>query len=361
MIPSVFILLDYNSLDSYNLDMRKLAKTTFILIFLSLLLSCATTLTVNVTRPAKLDLNGAKTISVLPFAPSDYYGPSDSAASIVIVVADFFRMFDRSRPDERRCLTYLHDEIESGLMTSPYVDVISSSAVQAAINNGSPIPADVYLTGQVVYFDIDDQKEIVKKKVEEDEDEDDDIVSLSESKSKYIIEEYYVRNVRMEIKYQIVDSKTNKIVASDKASIKDYSSRYERKSQLPDPIDMIDYELRSLAHKILRDIQPYVVRKSIKLMKDKSKMPAIKAADQLAKDGYLQESYEAFLKIYRDTNMLVAGYNASMILEALGKLTEAENLMKEVYVLYPESAVLDGLYDIQSEIKQSQRLQKQIN
>ncbi|MCR4579209.1 MAG: hypothetical protein K5681_02560 [Treponema sp.] len=341
--------------------MRKLVSLSFIILSLFVLLSCATTVTVNVTRPAKLDLNGAKTISVLPFTPSDYYSASDSSTNIVIVIADFFRMFDRSRPDERRCLNYLHDEIESGLMTSPYVDVISSSAVQAAIKNGSPIPADVYLTGQVVYFDIDDEKEIVKKKVEEEEEDDDDIVSLSSSKStKYIIEEYYVRHVKMEIKYQVVDSKTNRIVASDKASIRDYSSRYERKSQLPEAYDLLDYELRSLANKILRDIQPYVVRKSIKLMKDKSKMPAIKAADDLAKKGFLKESYESFIKIYRDTNMLVAGYNAAMLLEAQGKLTEAESLMKEVYVLYPESAVLDGLYDIQSEIKQSQRLQNQI-
>lgn len=341
--------------------MKNLSKALFTFLFLGTVISCATTLSVNVTRPAKLDLKGAKSISVLPFTPSDYYGSYEPSNGVVIVIADFFRLFDRSGPEERRCLNYLHDEIESGLMTSPYVQVISPAAVQSALKNSTAVPADVYLTGEFVYFDIDDDKEVVKKKVKNDDDDDDEMGIHSVSKEKYITEENFVRQVKVEFRYQVVDSKSNRIISYDKVSIRETSSKYEKKSSLPSAYSMIEYDLRRIAKNILHDLQPYVVRKSIKLMKDKSKMPSIKAADELARDGYLRESYEAFLEIYRDTNMLVAGYNAAMLLEALGSLEEAEALIKEVYVLYPESAVLDGLYDIQSEIRQAQRLHDQIN
>ena len=361
-------MLDYNGMAIYNLVMKNVSRLIFISFFISVLLSCATTLTVNVTRPAKLDLNGAKTISVLPFKPSDYYGLYEPANGIVVVISDFFRLFDRSAPEERRCISYFHDEIEQGLMTSPYVQLVSAAAVQTALNNGNAIPADVYLTGEIVYFDIEDEKEVVRKKVEEeDDDENYGIISVSSDSSsdkktvKYITEEYFTRRVKMEFRYQVVDSKSNKIISYDRSSISERSSRYDKKSSLPSAYSLLEYDLRNISRKILRDLQPYVVRKSIKLMQDKSKMPAIKAADGLARDGYLKESYEQFLQIYRDTNMLVAGYNAAMILEALGRLDEAEQLIKEVYVLYPESAVLDGLYDIQSEIRQNQRLQGQIS
>ena len=344
--------------------MKNLLKLLFSLIFLSVILSCATTLSVNVTRPAKLDLNGAKTISVLPFKPSDYYGVYEPSNGVVIVISDFFRMFDRSAPEERRCINFLHDEIENGLMTSPYVDVVSAKAVLSAINNSSSIPADVYLTGEVVYFDIDDDKEIVRKKVEEDDDDDSPITSVSKissTKTKYIVEEYYVRHVKMEFRYQVVDSKTNKIISYDRASIRETSSRYDHRSSLPSAYSMIDHDLSRIARNILRDLQPYVIRKSITLMEDKTKDPELKAADNLARDGYLKESYEKFYEIYRTSNALVAGYNAALLLEAMGKYEDAESLMKDVYVLYPQGVVLDGLYDIQSELKQSKRLQNQIN
>lgn len=345
--------------------MKYITRCFLIIAFSSLLFSCATTLSVNVTRPAKLDLNGAKTISVLPFKPSDYYGSQEVVSGVVIVINDFFRLFDRSGPEERRCISYLHDEIEQGLMTSPYVQVISPAAVQSALNNGQPVPSDVYLTGEVVYFDIDDDKEIVKKKEKVEEDDSYGITSskgsgTSGKSAHYVTEEYYVRHVKMEFRYQVVDSKTNRIISYDKATIRESSSHYEHHSSLPSAYNMISHDLSSVARKILHDLQPYVIRKTIRLMEDKSKMPAIKAADGLAKDGYIKESYEQFIKIYDDTKMLVAGYNAAMLLEAQGKLTEAEALMKEVYDLYPESSVLDGLYDIQSELRQNQRLKGQI-
>ena len=56
--------------------MKTLLKTSLILFCGSiffLFASCATTVNVRLTRPAQLDLNGARTVAVLPFKPGQYY------------------------------------------------------------------------------------------------------------------------------------------------------------------------------------------------------------------------------------------------------------------------------------------------
>ena len=92
---------------------------------------------------------------------------------------------------------------------------------------------------------------------------------------------------------------------------------------------MIKWKLGTSARQILREIQPYVVTKRIELLEYSSKHPGMKYADELAKDGYVEESYEKFFEIYEDQGIFEAGYNAAMLLEALGELDDAETLMKE--------------------------------
>ena len=87
----------------------------------------------------------------------------------------------------------------------------------------------------------------------------------------------------------------------------------------------------------------------------------MKKADKLAKDGYLRDSYNIFLKIYNDTNYFEAGYNAAMILMAMGQLNESESLMNNVYENTGNIKALEALSDIENEINQAKRLEKQIN
>ena len=87
----------------------------------------------------------------------------------------------------------------------------------------------------------------------------------------------------------------------------------------------------------------------------------MKAADELAENSMIEKSSAEFQKIYEETGLVEAGYNAAILQEALGNLSKAEAMMTAVYNANPDSRVAKGLADIQYEINQANRLKKQIN
>ena len=142
------------------------------------------------------------------------------------------------------------------------------------------------------------------------------------------------------------------------------SSRYESKKSLPSAYTLLESDIRAASKRILQELQPYVVTKSIKLLevktKDKELKARMKAADELANNNQIQTASSEFQKIYEETGTVEAGYNAAILQEALGNLSVAEKMMQEVYVKNPDTRVAKGLADIQSEINMANRLKKQI-
>lgn len=314
--------------------------------------SCATSVNVRMTRPAELDLNGAQTIAVLPFKPYAYYEMREDARGAELAVGIFFQVFDRVGPEEKRCIDHLQSEIEHGLLESPYIDVVSSRAVETAIKNRSSNPADVYLTGEISYFDVDDEKHQYREKVRDADEE-------TGRKAEYRIVEEFKRHVQIEFRYEVVDSSSNKIISYNKVRLSNSSSYYDHPRDLPSAYSIIDGELNRSVRKILKELQPYTITKTITLMKDKTKDPEFKYADKLAKDGYIKESYEEFKALYEKTDMWQAGYNAAILKEAMGELSEAERQMTALYKKFHNEDIAKGLADIKNEIRQANRLKQQ--
>lgn len=325
-----------------------------LLIFI--LASCATTLHVNFTRPAQLDLNGAHTIAVLPFKPCEYYRVNNESFTETFFVNSFYQIFDIEDPDEKELLDLLESTIKNGLMKSPYIKLVNSTEVQRAINNGTLNPADVYLTGEMVTFTVKDSKYDEKRLIKEAE---------GNRKAEYEIVTYWKRTVKYRFRYQVVDSNTNQVISYKEASDTFVEDSCRIKMDLPSAYSMLESDIRALGKAILKQLQPYYVVKTIELLevktKDKALKERMKAADKLAGDFKLDEAYAAFTEIYEDYGIMEAGYNAAMLQEAKGNLSLAESLMLEVYERYPVSKVSNGLSDIRYEISQADRLNKQIN
>ncbi len=341
-------------------NMKKRLLTTycflFSLIFSICFFSCATTVNVQLTRPAELDLNGARTVAVLPFKPVYYYKDKDASIGKQIVINTFLQLFNINDRDEQLSIDALHSQIERGLINSPYIKVVSAEAVERALQKGTLNPADVYLTGGVSYFDIDDKRTDEKKLVK---------AATANTKAEYKIVSTWKREVTFNFRYQIVDSSTNKIIAVNDFRCHRYSSSYESKGSLPSAYSLIESDIKYEAKKILQELQPYTVTKSIKLLeaktKDKALKERMKAADDMADNSMLIKASEEFSKIYEDTGLVEAGYNAAVLQEALGNLSLAERMMEEVYENNPDNRVAKGLEDIRYEIRQANRLKKQIN
>ena len=321
-----------------------------------LFFSCATTVKVQLTRPAQLDLNGAKTVAILPFKPSSYYREYESSPGIEITVYTFYQIFDIKLPDEQLTIDSLHSQIERGLVNSPYIKLVSSDSVEKALRKGTLNPADVYLTGEVAYFKIHDDYSEERKMIKP---------AQGDSLAEYQIFHYWKREVYFTFRYQIVDSSTDKVIAYNEYRCNTASSKYESKKSLPTAYSLLESNIRAASRKILKELQPYTVTKSIKLLETKTKDKALKermkAADKLADDKHLSEASKEFQTIYEETGTVEAGYNAAILQEALGNLSEAESMMLEVYQQNPDNRVLKGLNDIRYEINQANRLQKQIN
>ena len=340
----------------------KTIKHYFIVLILSSLFftSCATKINVNVTRPGQLDLGGAETIAVLPFTPYAYHYGSDyyTDTGIDWVLDIFFQSFDLSGTEERTCLSNLHSQIEDGLLKSQYIQVVSANAVQTAIKNGSINPADVYLTGEVTYFGVNDEVETTRRKISEG--------YYDEYYDVYIEPEYEIikkfqRRVKMDFRYQVVESYSNKIISYSSFRLDKVSGYYNYQRDLPSVYSILEYDLKAAGQQILHELQPYEEIKSFVLMEDKSKNPDFKHANQLVKDGYLQEGYEEFYKIYQTNGLMAAGYNAAMIKAATGDLKGGEKEMAALYDRFNDKKILDALYDIRNELQQAEKLKNQSN
>jgi len=337
------------------MKLYKIKCFSLVFIISFLLISCATTVNARMIRPAKMDLQGAKTISILPFKPSSYSSMTNSDNLFISVIGTFFQIFNFSNPDEEKLMTYLKSTIEEGLASSPYIDLVSSVSVENALKNGTTAPVDVYLVGQVSDFYVNDNHNVNKKKIADEYFNEEG--QLIEAKYEYTDE--YKRSASLTFNYELVSASSNKVIAYKSFTVEESSGTCSSKSNLPNPYNMLKNKVYYKAQDILKELQPYVITKSIKLLEYKTKNEAFKAANNLAKKNYIDESYQAFYDLYFSTGMMEAGYNAAMLDMARGNLTMAEKMMKELYSIYNDERILIGLRDIQNEINLANQLHAQ--
>ena len=323
-------------------------KTIFFLgiIFFPLVIAgCATSVPVTVTRPAELDLHGAKSISILPFQLSSSHNKENnrSETTAIINFLNFFDALQSDDPDEISTANYLTSGLMQKLSDSRYIQVVDSSSVQRALENGTPVPTDVYLTGRISRFDSD--------------------ITSSERTERQNDKEckatYYTRIVAAAITYQIVDAKTNRVVAYKTKDLRATSREFRNPRALEKPFDIIRPDLDRLLTQIMKEIQPYSERKYISLISDKTKDPDMKTANKLVKEGFIVQSRERFMSLYKTKGYFEAGYNAGKLLQAEGKLQEAEEMMSELVNKFGNSQAVSGLSDIKYEIDQAEILKGQ--
>lgn len=293
-------------------------------IFIIFLSSCATSLNVTVQRPAELDLNGAKTLAVLPFSTEDG-----------------FLNFIFGSHSEEKIAYYLSDTLESKLLHSGYFSLVSPSKVKNAIKYNEEPLCDVYITGNIQSF-----MDKVHSKTEKEDDEQ--------------IEKFY-RKVYFIVKYKVIDAKTQQIISVKQKTFEEESSSYENPRDVPTAFNMMKNNLDSFINNIIYKLEPHSVRKNISLLKDKSKNITMKYANDLVKEGNINLALEEFLNVYKATGLFEAGYNAARIMEAQGDYSKAENLMHELYEKTGNKKSLEALKDIRYEINSKEKLEKQLS
>lgn len=323
---------------------KKLSLFAVFVFFVMILASCSTTIHATIERPAELDLNGAKTMAVLPFQVDDNSMGGFQTVLVFGDITNFFNKLNNSQNGSSDAANYLTRQLEQGITGSRYVELVYSDAVKGALDSGRKAPCDVYLTGYITKYnnEIKETKHTVKVD------------------GKDVKVPYYHREVSFTLTYQIVDSETNRVISSKYSDIYASSEELEKPEELPDPMKTIRSELDGRVAAIMRQIQPYTETKYISLLKDKSKDPDMKTADKYVKNGLLDAGRELYLKLYQTRGYFEAGYNAAIILEAQGYYEEAYEEMDELVRRFGDKRAVSALNDILYEMNSRQTLQQQL-
>ncbi|MCR4789599.1 MAG: hypothetical protein K5839_00810, partial [Treponemataceae bacterium] len=303
-----------------------------LLIFAVLLTGCATTLSYTVERPAELDLNGANTISVLPFTVERGNDPYYFLGFIRIArppVYDSKQIFANK----------LTDQIVTKLYDADYLQVIDSKAVESAIRNSREIPCDVYLTGYLSNWENNIESE----------------TRTNDDGSTYYV---YRRDVKVTITYQIIDAATNEMISYKTKNMSASSSTYSSRDSIPAPESVLNYQINDFVSKLMKELQPYTVNVYVTLMDDPNKDEGFKTAQKLAKEGQLEIAKEDFIHMYENGSN-EAGFNAAMILQTQGDLQGALNLLNNLSASFPDKKVFSAIRSIENEMQYARTLQAQ--
>ena len=239
--------------------------------------------------------------------------------------------------------SFLTRKLQEELSQSKYLELVDSNRIQYALTAGSPAPCDVYLTGAISRFETSIER------VER-------VRNYAEGKQTVIC---YYRHIDAELMYQVVDAHTNRVISYKTVPI-------ELDSRETEDYDMVDsvYSLgrskfEELAETILKQLQPYTVDKYLYLLSDPHKDDDMKYADEVVKAGSVEYGKDLFMDLYVKRGYMEAGYNAALLLEALGDLEGARDLMQEVFDIFKDTRALKAVEDIKAEIESANKLQYQ--
>lgn len=325
-------------------------KSIFLLIVVMVLAlgltGCATTVTVKVERPAELDLNGAKSVGILPFQAKTTSGMGGVSHAVIDIweylgFHDWY--YDQDDEDRRQLADLLTSTLQEGLVNSKYLELVDTKTVQQAVNGGWKPSCDVYLTGAITKFDTSIERI-------------DRVRNYAEGKQKVT---YYYRQLKAELMYQIVDTETNRVVSLKTIPIEETSYEHEDYYDVESVYSVGRRKFLEIAETILRQIQPYTVTKTLTMMSDSMDDPDMQYADEIVKSGDIDYAESLYEEIYVSRGYLEAGYNAALLLEALGDLNGAIDLMQEVSDIYRDSRAMKALSDLKTELDSAKRLEYQ--
>lgn len=311
--------------------MKSVVKFFALFFLITSIFGCATTVDVNVERPAELNLNGAASISIIPFSYKK----------------NFHSFFWNNETE--KLARYTTEELEKKIVSSKYLTLVDSKETFHALKHNLELPCDVYIQGQ-----IEDYHERII--------ENDHKVKTKDSDGNEItkIEKEFQLKVRFSIFYEIIDGKTKETIYSTTEHYEKTSSDYSSPRDLPYASTLAKNSINSYSTKLMKKIAPYTVHRNISMMKDKSKNPNMKYANELVKNGQINLAKEEYLKVYKQTGLLEAGYNAARLMEAQGNYEEAEALMSEIFYISNNKKASRALNDIRYEIRAARKLQTQM-
>ena len=324
--------------------MKRFLRLGAMLLLSILLFSCATSVGIGYTSPSEIDMGHYRNIGVastVPFEgflkPNGYIATMDDASTLKF--GFMFSNYNYFLKDQ--VASYATRRLVGTLQDTGYFNVTGPAKVDSILNlSGSQDARELFRRNNidaVIIPKIDSMavnEYIYSKNVEK-------IVKDATGKETKKVETryYYSARISMVYSYVIVDTDTEKIVArksfplgSDEyvVEIDDPHFTYSIGNAFSSLIDSIQYD-------IVGQLVPMENVIYETLMENKPNVAGLEKAYEDVDDGMYSTALDLFLLEWQGTHHLPSGYNASLLLAAMGKYDEAILQIEEVIQYHPAS------------------------
>jgi hypothetical protein len=293
------------------------------------LCSCATQVAVKITKPAEINMSGARRIAVLDF---DY--PREARAEGLFgLLYLYMNNYDNVRTDtiEYKMAKYTTDKLILALIDTNYFTIVSSKDVLAkmvasgsrdlsAAEIGRQSEAQAIVAGEIVSINRDRSHEYRAEQVKDPQ--------TGVIRNISVLYSTVVDSVSMT--YRVVSTQTGQTIATKMFSDKETQTEKGDYSQLASQEDQCRKIIARWIPLITKQIAPYQVTEYRALVADKSKNPDMKAADTLVKDAAYDKALALYLHIWSATKNPAAGTNAAIVYDIVGRLDEALSQIDQV-------------------------------
>ncbi len=306
-------------------------KKVLCLLSVFLFFGCATSIRINVTKPAEVNMAGARKIAVLDVNYSETGVVDLGSIFNKPLISILFGNSEQERINQD-VIKYTTNNLTMSLLNTGYFTIVGARELSEyfaegkdinPLSIGSESGAEAIIVSDITQMDYNDE---TYDRVESVWDS-----SIEDYRDQTV---YYLRrNVEFSFSYRVLDTKNGSLLASRQfRETESHEVKYDDKHNVRSQVDLFQTCVDRIMPNIAKQLAPYVVAEYRYLMKDETKDPAMERADELVQGSLYKEAFDIFIDIWGKTQNPAAGYNAAIMQEAMGLAQEAYDLMKEVGV-----------------------------
>jgi curli biogenesis system outer membrane secretion channel CsgG len=344
--------------------MTRLVKLFICLSVLVLLVSCATTIKMEITRPAEVNMAGAKKVAVMDFGipPENNRAWTYDELWALALAKILDIKTSRAATLVEKLAQYTTETMIDTLANTNYFAVVNPGDISRAIiasgkRNPNPIMigqlvgAQAIIVGDITTF-VDETEQFNKTEKTKDK---------TTGKETQVTVLYVRRTLALKLTYRAVNTTTGAIMATK--TLEDSNQReirYADKGSLESEEEVFRGMIDDMLPKIAKQIAPYKETVYRGLMKDEMKNPEMEKADEFVKNNVYDSALRVYLDVWKRSKNPAAGVNAGIMYEVLGDLESALATVKEVVDATANKKAMGEYNRLLKEKKSQEELLKQL-
>lgn len=332
-------------------------------IFLLFLAGCATGIRIKVLKPAEINMSGARKLAIFSVDVPKLGGHSDLGDLWKDTLLRVQKKPFAKTSVEYKIAEYATDNLISSLVNTDYFEIISPTDVERSIEFYENDDIDPIMLGQllgaeaIIISEITDLEEDVESFTVIE------TVMDKDTKEEYEIEVPWMRKiVYLRFTYWVISTATDTLIATKSfhRNTKDEVEAGPLGADFKSSEQMYRQIINGILPGVAMQLAPYEVWEARYMMKDKTKDPRMKEADNLVKGGIYEKALDLFLEIWYDNQNPAAGVNAAIMHEALGDVDSALEVIEAVLDVSADKKVMYEYKRLQKVKEDLEELEKQM-